>query len=104
MFVLLNGVTAPGASAIRPVGSADNNLVVISSAAGSTGTITVESSADGATWITELSVSNPVASPVPVGQRIYIPGSNFIRANATALSAGTVTAVLQSWRHGLEVN
>jgi hypothetical protein len=99
--ILLNAVVASGAGAARSVGAASNNLVVVYSAAGAAGsTCNVESSADGTTWITELSVSAPTVSPVATTQRVYITNTQFIRGNVTVYSAGTISVVLQSWGHG----
>ena len=105
MQTLLNAVVAGGAGPAYQVGNADNNLVVIWSAAGAAGsTVTVESSLDKTNWITELSIAAPTASPVLVAQRVYVPATQFIRANVTTYSAGTISAQLQSWRQGKAVD
>ena len=102
---LLNAVVATGAGTPYATGEADQNLVVVWSAAGAAGsTVTIESSIDKTNWITELSVAAPTATPVASTQRVYIPASPFIRANCTVWAAGTITAQLQSWRQGKATN
>jgi hypothetical protein len=103
--LLLNGVGAGGAGAAVAVGSADQNLAVIYSAAGAAGTtVTIESSVDGTIWITELSIVAPTASPVATTHRVYIPTTGQIRANVTTWAAGAISAKLQSWRQGKAIN
>jgi hypothetical protein len=102
---LLNNVVATGASVAYSCGNADQNLVEIYSTAGAAGsTVTVESSVDGTNWITELSVAAPTASPVASTQRVYVPASNFLRANVTVWAVGNIFAKLQSWRQGKATN
>lgn len=106
MIVLLSNVAATGASATQAVGHAEQNLVSIYSAAGAAGTtVTVESSLDNTNWITELSVVAPTASPTATTHRVYVPATNFIRANVTVWAAGNIFAQLQSWnKSGVAIN
>jgi hypothetical protein len=67
-------------------------------------TVTIESSMDGTTWVTEGTVTNPTASPGATGQRINVKAVRFIRANVTSFSSGDITVELQSWNSGKAVN
>jgi hypothetical protein len=105
MVKLLDAVAASGAGTAYAVGSANQNLAVIHSAAGAAGTtVTIESSVDKAVWITELSIAAPTASPVATTHRVYIPATNWIRANVPTYAAGNITATLQSWAGGNLIN
>jgi hypothetical protein len=105
MVKLLDAVAASGVGTARAVGSANQNMAVISSAAGAAGTtVTIESSIDNTNWITELSVVAPSASPVAATNRVYIPAVNWIRGNVTAYSAGSITVTLQSWAGATLIN
>jgi hypothetical protein len=100
----LNAVTTGTASAIIPSGGASNIEVYLRSAAGSTSTVTIELCATNAAASCYIvaTISNVAAA----GAWYAGPSGPYFRVNASAVSAGAVTALygmnngtkLETWR------
>ncbi len=87
----LNAVTTGTASAIIPSGGASNIEVYLRSASGSTSTVTIELCATNAAASCYIVVT---ASNIPAaGNWFHGPSGPFFRVNASAVSAGAVTAL-----------
>jgi hypothetical protein len=65
-------------------------------------TVTIESTPDGVTWVTELSLANPTMGTVLGSTHQARLGlTKQVRANVTVFAANTLlSAFLQSWRRG----
>jgi hypothetical protein len=87
----LNAVTTGTASAIIPSGGAANIEVYLRSAAGSTSTVTIELCAQNAAASCYIVVT--VSNVAATGKWYQGPSGPFFRVNASAVSAGSVTAL-----------
>lgn len=86
---LLSAVTATGAGSAVATRGVKSLRVHVYSAAGASATVLIQISVDGSAWNTVATISNP-----GTGGELWVgPAAEYVRANVSARSSGTITAV-----------